>query len=87
MHIFVEICVKPSENLVFENAQSEVPGKGGVGGAVHRRFRVVPHAMRARCAAADPEGFAYSAAAGGNKRRHGNVLTPGGDMDFVFCMF
>ena len=36
-------------------------------GAIHRRFRVVPHAWRATSAAADLEGFAHSAAADGEK--------------------
>ena len=34
VHIFAELAIKPEENAEFENAQIEVPVRGGVGGGL-----------------------------------------------------
>ena len=69
VHIFAEIAVKLEENRVFENAQIEVPGQGGVGGGYTPPIQDYFTRHAGKCAAADPEGFAHSAAAEGRSER------------------
>ena len=64
------IARKHEEKRVLENAQIEVPGQGWVGGGYPRPDSTLFHTPGGqRSAAADPEGFAHSAAAERRRER------------------